>query len=210
MADVDWLVIKMEYVTTDLSLRVLAEKHGVSRTTIGHRSKTEGWVEARRQHRLKIETKTSEKIANKEANKLARLAAATDKAIDVVVKAFDDENQFNRHLVERRERYTIPAESDANDNAEDGLPVLVEERTWTEEQQFAKVDTKALKDLTVVLKDLTGLMRNIYGLPTQAEAEAQRIAAERLAMDKKKLESAADNTGRIEVVFAAGEDEWNE
>lgn len=206
MADVDWLVIKMEYITTDLSLRVLAEKHGVSRTTIGHRSKTEGWVEARRQHRLKIETKTTEKIANKEANKLARLAATADKALDVVVKAFDDPDQFNRYIVETTEEYAVPEITEE----EDGDSHAVGMRRWSHEERFAKVDTKALKDLTTVLKDLTGLMRNIYGIPTQPEAEAQRIAAERLKLEQQKAASAADETGRIEVVFAAGEDAWNE
>ena len=206
MADVDWLVIKMEYITTDLSLRVLAEKHGVSRTTIGHRSKTEGWVEARRQHRLKIETKTSERIANKEANKLARLAATADKALDVVVKAFDDPDQFNRYIVETTEEYAVPEITEE----EDGDSHAVGMRRWSHEERFAKVDTKALKDLTTVLKDLTGLMRNIYGIPTQPEAEAQRIAAERLKLEQQKAASAADETGRIEVVFAAGEDAWNE
>ena len=206
MADVDWLVIKMEYITTDLSLRVLAEKHGVSRTTIGHRSKTEGWVEARRQHRLKIETKTTEKIANKEANKLARLAATADKALDVVVRAFDDPDQFNRYIVETTEEYAVPEITEE----EDGDSHAVGMRRWSHEERFAKVDTKALKDLTTVLKDLTGLMRNLYGIPTQPEAEAQRIAAERLKLEQQKAASAADDTGRIEVVFAAGADAWNE
>lgn len=205
MAD-DWLIIKMEYITTDLSLRALAEKHGVSRTTIGHRSKTEGWVEARRQHRLKIETKTSEKIANKEANKLAKLAAATDKAIDVVVAAFNDPDQFNRYIVETMEEY---AEPEIIEEA-DGDTHAIGMRKWSHEERFAKVDTKALKDLTAVLKDLTGLMRNLYGIPTQAEAESQRIAAERLKLEQMKA-NANDNSGdSIEVVFAAGPEEWNE
>lgn len=206
MGDVDWLVIKMEYVTTDISLRNLAEKHGVSRTTIGHRSKTEGWVEARRQHRAKIESKTSERIANKEANKLARLAAATDKAIDVVVKAFEDEKQFNRYIVESTEEYSAPELVESAD----GDQQFVSMRKWAHEEEFAKVDTKALKDLTTVLKDLTGLMRNIYGIPTQAEAEQQRIAAARLEMDRKKAAMEDDSSKRIEIVFEAGEDEWNE
>lgn len=206
MADVDWLAIKTEYITTDISQRKLAKKYGLAVSTIARKSTDEGWVERRERHKSNVLSKTTEKIANKEANKLARLAAATDKAIDVVVKAFDDPDQFNRYIVETTEEYAAPEIVEE----EDGDSHAIGMRRWAHEKTFAKVDTKALKDLTTVLKDLTGLMRNLYGLPTQAEAEAQRIAAERLAMDKKKVESAADNTGRIEVVFAAGEDEWNE
>lgn len=202
----DWVKIKLEYITTDISQRKLAEKHSVAPSSVARKSIEEGWVEQRERHRSKVAAKTEERIANKEANKLARLAAATDKAIDVVVKAFDDPDQFNRYIVETTEEYAAPEIVEE----EDGDSHAIGMRRWAHEETFAKVDTKALKDLTAVLKDLTGLMRNLYGLPTQAEAEAQRIAAERLAMDKKKLESAADNTGRIEVVFAAGEDAWNE
>lgn len=206
MADVDWLAIKTEYITTDISQRKLAQKYGLAVSTVARKSTDEGWVEQRERHKSNVLSKTTEKIANKEANKLARLAAATDKAIDVVVKAFDDPDQFNRYIVETTEEYAAPEIVEE----EDGDSHAIGMRRWAHEETFAKVDTKALKDLTTVLKDLTGLMRNIYGLPTQAEAEAQRIAAERLAMDKKKVESAADNTGRIEVVFAAGEEAWNE
>ena len=205
MADVDWLVIKMEYITTDLSLRKLAEKHGVNRTTIGQRCKAEGWVEARRQHKEKILSKTTEKIANKEANKLAKLAAATDKAIDVVVKAFDDEQQFNRYIVETMEEYAEP-ETVIDD---DDVIHSVGMRKYAHEKTFAKVDTKALKDLTTVLKDLTGLMRNLYGIPTQAEAESQRIAAERLKLEQRKVDSADQTDKSIEVVFTGADvEDW--
>ena len=56
------------------------------------------------------------------------------------------------------------------------------------------MDTKALKDLTGVLKDLTGLVRDLYGIPTQAQAEAQRIAAERLELERKKAEAGSGGT----------------
>lgn len=206
MADVDWLAIKTEYITTDISQRKLARKYGLAVSTVARKSTDEGWVEQRERHKSNVLSKTTEKIANKEANKLARLAAATDKAIDVVVKAFDDPDQFNRYIVESMEEYAEPETIIGDDD----LIHSVGMRKYSHEKTFAKVDTKALKDLTTVLKDLTGLMRNLYGLPTQAEAEAQRIAAERLKLEQQKVASAADDTGRIEVVFAAGEDEWNE
>lgn len=206
MADVDWLAIKTEYITTDISQRKLAKKYGLSVSTIARKSTDEGWVEQREQHKSKVLSKTTEKIANKEANKLAKLAAATDKAIDVVVKAFEDPDQFNRYIVETMEEYADPEiieEADGDTHA-------IGMRKWSHEERFAKVDTKALKDLTTVLKDLTGLMRNLYGIPTQAEAEAQRIAAERLKLEQMKA-NANDNSGdSIEVVFAAGPEEWNE
>lgn len=206
MADVDWLAIKTEYITTDISQRKLAKKYGLAVSTVARKSIDEGWVELRERYKSSVLSKTTERIANKEANKLARLAATADKALDVVVKAFDDPDQFNRYIVETTEEYAVPEITEE----EDGDSHAVGMRRWSHEERFAKVDTKALKDLTTVLKDLTGLMRNLYGIPTQPEAEAQRIAAERLKLEQQKAASAADDTGRIEVVFAAGEDAWNE
>ena len=205
MADVDWLAIKTEYITTDISQRKLAKKYGLAVSTVARKSTDEGWVKQREQHKSNVLSKTTEKIANKEANKLAKLAAATDKAIDVVVKAFDDEQQFNRYIVEITEEYAEP-ETIIDD---DDVIHSVGMRKYSREKTFAKVDTKALKDLTTVLKDLTGLMRNIYGIPTQAEAESQRIAAERLKLEQKKVDSADQTDKSIEVVFTGADvEDW--
>ena len=189
MANVNWEQIKFEYVTTDVSQRELSRKYGISLSTIGHRSKVEGWVSERERYRGKVATKTLNKTAERESNRLARLIDTTNRAVGVVEKAFADEQQFNRYVVSEA---TVPGCSEVS------------------EKIFAKVDTKALKDLTAVLKDLTGLMRDFYNIPTPAEAEAQRIAAERLNLDKVKAEANKDTAADIEVIFAAGEEAWNE
>lgn len=50
-------------------------------------------------------------------------------------------------------------------------------------------------------EDLTGLVRDLYGIPTQAQAEAQRIAAERLELDRKKAEEGSTDThAELEIV----------
>lgn len=207
MADADWKAIKTEYITTDISQRQLAEKHNIPLTAINRRSKKEGWVEARQHHKDKVITKTTDKIANNEAKRLSKLMETTGKAIDVAVKAFADGDQFNRYLVERREKYALP---DIQEDDEGNQQQAISEKSWTEEQHFKKIDTRALKDLTAVLKDLTGLMRDFYNIPTPAQAEAQRIAAERLAMEKRKVEAADNDTSEISVTFNAGPEEWNE
>ena len=203
---VDWQTIKTEYITSNTSYRKLCQKHGVSYTTLSNRAVNEGWVEERTQYRTKTLSKTLEKSANREANRLARLMDTTSKAIDVTVKAFADEQQFNRYLIERKEKYCVPDIEESGD----GDVTAVSERQWTEEQIFKKIDTKALRDLTSALKDLTGLMRDFYNIPTPAQAEAQRIAAERLEIDKRKVDAGDDSKGSIEIIFDAGPEEWNE
>lgn len=196
---VDWAPIRTEYITTKCSYRQLSEKYGVAIGNISKVSVREHWKEQREQFVQKAFKKAEEKAANKEANRLARLIDATTKAIDVAMEAFEDEKQFNRYMVEKKEKYAVPLEQ------EDGT--MIDERQWVEEKTFAKVDTKALKDLTGVLKDLTTLMRDFYNIPTPAQAEAQRIAAERLELEKKKTE--ADNTtDGIEIIFPGEAEDW--
>ena len=194
MANVDWQTIKTEYITGNISYRKLCQKHGVSYTTLSNRALDEKWVNAREQYRAKTLSKALGKTSEREAGRLARLMDTTSRAIDVAVRAFEDDDQFNRYLIDHREEYAVPLIEDNNQDSpsEDGGPVAISMRQWTEERTFKKVDTKALKDLTAVLKDLTGLMRDFYNIPTPAQAEAQRIAAERLEMDKRKAAAAWD------------------
>lgn len=206
MANVNWEEIKLEYITTDTSQTKLAKKYGVPLSNIARRSIKEKWVELRDNYKREVTVKTAKKSANREANRLARLMDTTSKAIDVAAKAFEDAEQFNRYIVEKREKYAFPTPS-GDDEEETSL---IAEKSWSEEQVFCKVDTKALKDMTAVLKDLTALMRDLYNLPTQAQAEAQRIAAERLELDKRKADAADNDANEIEITFNAGSEEWNE
>ena len=62
----DWVKIKTEYVTTQISQRKLAEKYNVSAKRIAERSKAEKWVDLREKHRsktlAKLQQKTEEDI----------------------------------------------------------------------------------------------------------------------------------------------------
>lgn len=196
MAKVNWEEIKTEYITTDISQRKLAAKYVIGPAAVATKSKTEGWVEARAQYKTKTIAKTLEKSSTREANRLAKLMDTTGRAIDVAVKALADEQQFNRYLVNRKEAYASPIIEDDGETA-------ISEKAWTEEFISQKIDTKALKELTAALKDLTGLMRDFYNIPTPAQAEAQRIAAERLELDKRKAD--ADNGPQEPVVVIMGD-----
>lgn len=199
----DWETVKTEYITTNTSYSKLAKKYETSKAVIAQKAGPEGWVKLRKQYKNAVLTKTLRKAANKESDRLSRIGTLANKALDVAMGAFEDEQQFNKYIVERREKYAVPElEGDEGDAAQ-----FIIEKQWSEEQQFSKVDTRALKDLTAVIKDLASIIRNVYGIPTQAEAEAQRIAAERLALDKKKAEADSTDDG-VEIVIAGEAEEW--
>lgn len=186
----DWKKIKTEYVTGRCSYKDLSQKYGVGTTAIYERSRKERWVEARKKHRERAVNKAIRKAEDREAERLSKIGDLAGMAVDVAVKAFKDEDQFYRYLV-----------------SESPAPGM----TATVERRFDKVDTKALRDLTVCIKELTGILRDVYRIPTQAEEESQRIAAERLNLERQKVAAGQqDNGAEVEVVFTgtAGEEGW--
>ncbi len=62
-----WQEIKAEYIAGGTSYRKLAEKYGVSRTTLERKAKDEKWSELRRQAEVKAEAKIINAVSEKSA-----------------------------------------------------------------------------------------------------------------------------------------------
>ena len=184
-ANFDWDAVRTTYVTTLLTLAQLAKQYGLKKHTVEERCRREGWVAARAEFRLRATCRAVDAAVDVEADRLAGLIRAAESMVKVIEGVYLDKQQFHRHLVTDT---TID---------EYGCKSSV-----TVEKQFDKVDTKALKELSGAIKDMTYAVRNLNNLPTQAEAEAQRIAAERLEMDKRKMEQENTVDKEIKVVFA--------
>lgn len=86
----DWQAIKTEYITTDTSYRKLAQKYGVNHAVIGQRAKAEKWVDLRRQHIDKTQTKALNTISNKQADRAAKLIGVSDLLLDKIKNLIED------------------------------------------------------------------------------------------------------------------------
>lgn len=140
------------------------------------KSSKDGWVAAKQEFRQKAAQQAIDGAVGAEADRLGKIINAANSMAAVIEGAFDDNEQFHRHIVL-------------------DVDTMVEKR-------FDKLDSKAIKDFTGALKDMTLVLRNLHSLPTQAEAEAQRIAAERLELEKRKLAVQDKTDTKIEVVFS--------
>lgn len=89
---VDFEAIKKEYIGGNESLRELADKYGISRNAIAHRSKKEGWVKQKNRVRDKRDAKTIDRIASEQARTRTKLYRAADKALDRVTEVIEDRN----------------------------------------------------------------------------------------------------------------------
>ena len=194
----DWNKLKTEYVTTDISLRKLAEKHGISNQTVFKRSKEQGWVEAKKKHSASVGAKAIAKVANKQANALAKELDIADKISNVLQKALEDADQFNRYVVDTTTKM-------------DGTEI----RT-AEEKTFSKVDMKALKDAAAALEMVERMKRSMANIMKTEQINKDRreerklqLEEERLNMQKESLDLAKPDK-EIKVVIAGYEEGWAE
>ena len=91
----DWQAIKTEYITTDTSYRKLAQKHGVGYQAICHKSREEGWIAMREQHKNNTTTKTLEQISQQEANRAAKIHSVADKLLNKIEAMVDSERPLD-------------------------------------------------------------------------------------------------------------------
>lgn len=177
---INWDEIKAVYVTTAMSTKNLAKKYGISLSKVQEKCARDGWVAARMAFRAQAAAKAVDQAVNVEADRLGKIINAANSMATVIEAMYVDPQQFHRHIV-----------TDTMIDEDGGKTIM------TVERQFDKVDTRAIRDMTGALKDMTLVLRNLHNLPTQAEAEAQRIAAERLKLEQRKAD-AAEKAGEVD------------
>lgn len=68
---VKWYKIRAEYVTGNISLRKLAQKHNISVSQLSKRASKEAWAKQREENRYKMSTKAVQKALDRNAEKMA-------------------------------------------------------------------------------------------------------------------------------------------
>lgn len=87
--EVDWNLIRTEYVTTRCSFTDLAQKYKLNRTTIGVKARKENWVQLREQHEANALTKTVKEIEKKQSKRMTKLFDLTDKVLNTLLDAVE-------------------------------------------------------------------------------------------------------------------------
>jgi hypothetical protein len=98
---VDWKKIKAEYIAGGTSYRKLAEKYGVSFSTLRKVAAKEQWTELRNKTRTKTDTKISDSVSDKEADKAVNIIDVADKLLGKISELMDTvplDTQAMKHL----------------------------------------------------------------------------------------------------------------
>ena len=76
MSEVDWSQIKIEYITSAVSTRELAERHGVGKDAVEQRCYKEKWVEERQKRAEQFESELIARIQTEKNSEIAELNTA--------------------------------------------------------------------------------------------------------------------------------------
>ena len=158
----DWDLIANDYICNrQMSLRNIAQKYGIPLCTVAKKSKADDWFATKQEYRENNRIKVRTKVSTKQVGELAGLVTASDYIEKAILKAFNDPDYFNKHLVSRN-----------LNEEEDTLGIL---------------NTKAMKDMMRVIKDVEDVKRSILDLKRSETAERLEIERERLALEKERI-----------------------
>lgn len=89
----DWVIIKNEYISTQISTRDLAKKYGVSHSQVARRSSREKWAKQRETLRNETETlciqKTAEAVSTAIVDRNMQLMGGGDKIVSLLHERLD-------------------------------------------------------------------------------------------------------------------------
>ena len=189
MAEINWIDVRTEYITTLTSYRKLADKYGVSFRTLSERAKQEGWRDARAAFRENLVTKAVQKAENRQADRMARIDKAADRLLSKIERAIDELD-----LVIVTDKVKVK-EVEYADPEGRGKPVkeVVEERE-TVKTVSVMVDRAGLRMITAALRDL----KEVKGLKAELDRQEQEA---RIANLRRHAESEDKTEGaKLEIV----------
>lgn len=195
----NWQMIKEEYLAGGTSYGRLAEKHGVSRRNLARVGSMEGWVAQRRAQQAKCPA--------------GRMAADTapETMEPYTTQAMDANTTQTMEpgMAQPMEPCTVPQAMEPGAAPGSGnlrLYVVADKLLGKIEQLVDTADPELLnptqlRALAAVMKDL----KQIQGIQSPLDLQEQMMRIEKL---RRQTEQEEEND-TIEVVFDAGQEEWN-
>ena len=184
----DWKKIESDYMANRLTYREIAEKYGVSLSSVARHGRKNGWPEKREQFADRVNTRARSKAEYKKAARraeaLMRLDELAERLLMEMEVAMDDEDQLYRHVL-----YVSKGQQD--------------------ERVLDKLDTRSARDMVETLRTLLEVIRDVKESPGKLDAERLKLQKERLRLDREKAamgQAEEDETG-VAMLAPVAEDE---
>ena len=135
----DWEAIKADYLTGELSVRELAEKHGVSANQIYKKASSDGWKKTLDKIRQKTEEKYVARVARTRAREIELIAGATEKMAALLDKTVDELSEQPTDKRLRNLKGLAATASAIETNLQTAMKLLgIQTRAQEEAQKIAK------------------------------------------------------------------------
>lgn len=181
IVSVDWIKIRIEYETTNISYRKIADKYNVSFNTLKGRAKREEWSKSKEETHHKITTKTREKTVVKIADRNARFLKISDKLTDKIEQAIDQlENYIVTSVVKTK---TITYD---NETKKPSKEVVIEEEI--KDIVSGIIDKQGLSLLTASLERIQKGQRLADGTLSEMEKQQVNMNKHKVKHDNAVLE----------------------
>lgn len=188
----EWEKIKTEYVTSDVSYRVLAKKYGMTYKRLQERGRQEEWREQKADYRQKLANKSLDIICEAQANRIAKAILIGDRMLEKVEEAL---NEIDIVLAKQ----TTTVETIGVD--EDGNSFTKKEATEDYRTVKVAIDKSGLRQLSAVLKDL----KEIGIFRSELDRREQEARINKLCKDAEDEQE----TEPITVMLEGDVDEWS-
>lgn len=175
--------IEVEYVTTSATLRGLAEKYGVSFQAVRNASHFQCWVQLRNAYRKQVRDGAMELSLQRDIKDFQLIVSNSVKLLQQIEAVVNDPYGLKRYI-------GVETEKSGGE-----MSTKMVERT------FERVDMSQLKQLVDAQKVIMDGLYKLYSVPTQAEAESQRLAAERLELERDKFEAEREKEGGEDITI---------
>lgn len=195
MSKADYTKMKIEYITGDISYRNLAEKYGINLSTLTKKARREGWYTQKLKHNNGIVAKAVRKAENEQAEVFAKELVTVGKISEILDEALEDVKQFNKYIVQKKERYSNPVKHNGK---------YLDERQWSEVETFDKIDTKSLKEVAETLKLVEQMKRSMQGILSIDQQKSLEMQAQRLELEKRRVDQG-ETDNEVKVVFESKE-----
>jgi len=186
----DWVSIKAEYITTDISTRALAEKSGVSYASLRRRAEKEHWADERKTTERKVSAKVAQKVARvkvaHETDRITRLLSVSDALLQKAERGVSELGEF--YIVKRK----VSRVQQVKDDAGNVLGIAdIDETAEVATKGPAIVDGASVRHFAAAIKDLVAVATT----PKTDEQSLSKVAEMMVRLDK---EASADAVSKPE------------
>lgn len=148
----DWVAIKRDYITKNISYPELADLYKVPLSTLNKRASKEEWVEARKEYGKIVERKYLNRMSNEQAREYVHIEGALKK----ILKSIEDSLEPMRNELYK---YRVYVEDQGSSTI-----------------QLDQINTQHIEELLAQIDKAEGMLSRLYGILPKDKQKEYEVA----------------------------------